>query len=216
MVAKNTPNPPSIPEGKTGTVVLADPWDPSMDWDTLVSQGDKVAGHDLAKDDLLDALSGVPFVVTALTFRKGYLRPPTPDFPEGRQFAYVSAECVIAPERELKRRRVNVEDLPFDPNGTVVFNDGSTGIYRQLVQYLAMRGAITLPDPLTETGNHGDSTYDLPPRDWSDVHAGSLTFTDDGWADYTVDVRLVCPRGLRISEYVNDWAPNGAKTRYLG
>lgn len=188
---------------------LAEEWSPQESWEEATAAADRMIGHDLAKDELLDALVGVPFLVTGLTFRRGYLRP------DGRQFAYVSAEVVIADAPTLAKRRVKVDDLPFEPGGTVVFNDGSTGIYRQFVAYLADKGAITLPDPIIAEGTHGESSLDLPPNGWADITAGELTYEPDGWANYTVSLRLLAPRGLRLSEYTNDWAPNGAKTRYL-
>jgi hypothetical protein len=181
---------------------------PGTDWDAEVSRADAVAGHDLAKDDLLDALVGVPFMITRLTFRKGMKRK------DGVQAAYASCETVIGSDQALRRRRVNMQDLPFEPGGQVIFNDGSTGIYRQVVEYLAAKGMISLPEGATK-GAYGESIFDTPPIGWTEVHDGELTFDDDGWADYAVNIRLVCPRGLRVSEYENEYNPNGSKTRYL-
>lgn len=177
------------------------------DWE---STSDQVAGHDLAKDQLLDALVNVPFKVTALTFRRGTKKPGVEWDP-----AYVSCETVIAPEHVLKRRRVDMSMMPFEPDSQVVFNDGSTGIYRQIVAYLAAKGIISIPETLPEAGGYGETRYDLPPSEWSEIHAGELTYSDDGFAEYVVSIRLTCPRGLRLSEYENDYNPSGNKTRYL-
>lgn len=180
---------------------------PGMDWSEFAANADSMAGHDLAKDDLLDALVGIPFGITRLTFRKGIKRQ------NGVQAAYVSAECVIADAETLKRRRTDFSKLAFEPGSQVVFNDGSTGIYRQLVAYLAFKGMITLPEELPEEGNYGESRYDLPPTAWSEFHDGEVTTEDDGWIDYSVNVRLACPRGIRLSEYASDYGDS--KTRYI-
>lgn len=178
-------------------------------WDDWAA-ADQIIGHDLAKDELLDALVGIPFAVTAVTFRPG-IRKAGQDY----RAAFVSCESVIAPENVLRRRRVNMEMLPFEPGSQVVFNDGSTGIYRQIVQYLAAKEWITLPD-LPENGAYGETKYDLPPFRWESITVGDYEYTDEDSYVYAANVRLVCPRGLRISEYESDFNPNGSKTRYLG
>lgn len=195
-------------------------YSPALDsWDDLTEGAHEALGHDLAKDELLDALVGVPFMITHLTFRPGVpCTVETPLMAVGTHYAYVSAEIVVAPESELKRRRVDVENLPFDPLAQVVFNDGSTGIYRQLVEYLNTIGAIELPDG-PEQGKKGESRYDLPPWFWSGLRAGTYTEADDSVegdpsGTYEINVRLKCPRGLRRSEYDSPFGPAG--TRYIG
>lgn len=193
----------------TGSVQEVAPYNPGMDtWGDLTGGADQVLGHDLAKDDLLDALENVPFVITRVVFRKGVVK-------NGEQAAYASCEIVVAPEEVLKKRRVNLDNLPFEPGSQVIFNDGSTGIYRQIVAYLAATGRISIPGTLPEQGAYGESRYDVPPTEWEHFHAGTVTFDGDGFPCYTIDVRLSCPRGLRLSEYTNDYNPSGSKTRYL-
>lgn len=184
-------------------------FDPNaVDWDSLYAESDVVRGYDLAKDKLFDALTGVPFVITRVTFRRGKVR-------DKRQFAYVSCETMIAPESVLAKRRVNIADLPFDPGALVVFNDGSTGIYRQIVAYLEARGFITLPEG-PDNGPHGTVRFDCPPSEWAEIHAGEASTDEDGFFTYTANIRLACPRGLRLSTYENDYNPDGSTTRYLG
>lgn len=185
-------------------------------WSVAINEADEVLGFDLAKDEILDALEGVPFLITRLTFREAGMIS---------RDSYVSVECQVAPKAELERRRVRLDTLPFDPGELVVFNDGSTGVYRQLVQYLKVKGFITLPHPIVESGNGPrydekakkikyECSYDLPPEMWTDVHGGEMRFTPNGKGEYTVNVRLFARRGIRISEYDNDWTKDG-KTRYL-
>lgn len=185
-------------------------YSPGDDWASTTAGADKVFGHDLAKNEMLDALVGVPFLIHHLTFRAGAMRGTPPE-----QADYVSVECVIAPETELRRRKIDPASLPFESEATVVFNDGSTGIYRQLVMYLTEKGFITLPDGETE-GGLGATIYDLPAAKWAGIHAG-VTEDNDGHLDYSVNVRLICPRGIRRSEYPNAYVPGeDAVTRYLG
>jgi hypothetical protein len=171
---------------------------------------DTLAGHDLAKDALLDALVGIPFVITRLTFRRGIPRT------DGSFKAVCAVETAIAPEDVLKRRRVNMAEMPFEPGAQVVFNDGSTGVYRQLVAYLATKGYITIPEELPEQGGYGESRYDLAHWEWTRINSGEVSQDKNGNPVYAINVRLTCPRGLRLSEYASDYNPNGSgKTRYL-
>jgi hypothetical protein len=192
------------------------PFDPNQSWEVNTRDADKVLGHDLAKEEILDALVGVPFLITRLTFREA------DTIARG---SYVSCEAQLAPKAEMERRRVDLTKLPFDPGELVVFNDGSTGVYRQMVAYLQAKGFITLPDPISANGDgpRWDDkqkkviyacTYDLPPEEWSGVNAGEMRYTPSGKGEYTVNVRILAKRGIRISEYENDWTKDG-KTRYL-
>jgi hypothetical protein len=191
-------------------------YDPNVAWDIATRDVDQVTGHDLAKDEVLDCLVGVPFLVTKMTFNAG---------DAGKRENYVSCAAQLAPRAEMERRRVNVSMLPFDPGDLVVFNDGSTGIYRQCVAYLHQRGFITLPDPVMPRGegprwNDKEKvmvyvcSYDLPASQWTDFRSGEVRWSPSGAGVFTINVRLLAKRGIRISEYQNDWTQDG-KTRYF-
>lgn len=183
----------------------------AVQWSDLVADSHTVMGNDLAKDELLDALVGVPFLIHSLTFRRGINKPGIP-----WDSAVCAAEAVLADEQTMKRRRVNMLDLPFEPNQTVIFNDGSTGIYRQLVAFLEAAGYIHISHDLPEAGGMGESRYDLPPSEWTEIHAGEIFINPaTEFVEYRANIRLTCPRGLRLSEYQNDFNPTGGKTRYL-
>ena len=125
---------------------------------------------------------GVPHIITNLAFRKG-----NKDATQ-KQHDYVSAEFTTLPEAGK-------------PAVDGVYNDGSTGIRRQLVQYLAHKG--TLPaDPF---GADPDSLV------WSVIPGPDPT---DPESDPSFDVRLIAARGLRVSEYENDYTDEGV-TFYL-
>lgn len=181
---------------------------PGEAWDTTTA--DQVFGHDLAKNELFDALANVPFMITRITTRPGAIRGNPPERAD-----YMSCEIVIAPEAELRRRRIDLDALPFRAGDLVVFNDGSTGIYRQLVLYLSEKGFIVLPEGATE-GGLGETIYDLPARKWTDIRTGIVSYDVEGNLTYSCNLRLFCPRGIRRSEYPNPNLPaEDAYTRYL-
>jgi hypothetical protein len=193
-------------------------YQPGEDWKTLIESSDEVLGYDLAKDETADDLVGVPFLVTAVHFWPGVMR-------DKEMQAYVSCEVRVSPGLTLKvinsRREgsnltgiASLDSLAFGPDSHVVFNDGSTGVYRQIVKYLAAKGFITLKDPIVEAGSYGESSFDQPPSRWAGINAGTQT-EDDGFVSYSSPVRLYCPRGLRLSLYQNDYTQTG-KTRYIG
>jgi hypothetical protein len=194
-------------------------YQPGEDWNSLVDNADEVLGYDLARDETADDLVGVPFLVTRLVFRPGVLR-------DKERQAYVSCEVRIAPQLDIRlinSRRVssrltqlaNLDALAFGPDSHVVFNDGSTGVYRQVVKYLYMKGFISLATPVIEAGSYGESSFDQPPSRWTATAHGERTQDADNFTAYTADIRMYCPRGLRLSLYENDYTQTG-KTRYLG
>jgi hypothetical protein len=162
------------------------------EWNAQVSDAIEIEGYSLyggkENDKTLDELVGVPFIIKNVTFRHGDI------IPEGQKEArdYVSAECLIRPDHAHKFNR-----------RYVVFNDGSSGIYRQIVAALAARDMVELDDNLPETGDANTTRYDVSFSDGTED--GSITFPD---------IRLFCPEGLRASDYQT---PRGtqARTWYL-
>jgi hypothetical protein len=193
-----------------------------MDWETLIESADEILGYDLAHDETTDDLVGIPFALTSVTFRPGVMRGKV------RQ-AYVSCEVRIAPKAKLdlvliNNRRVSsrlspiadLDALTFGPDSHVVFNDGSTGVYRQVVKYLSAKGYVELVQPVIETGAYGESSFDIPPSGFARINRGT-PMEKDGFLGYAIPMgaALFCPRGLRLSLYENDFTQTG-KTRYLG
>jgi hypothetical protein len=143
-----------------------------------------------------------------------------------KQQAYVSCEVRIADQLDLRlinvrressrlHRLETLDALAFGPDSHVVFNDGSTGVYRQLVKYLYSKAYIDLKDPVTEVGPYGKSSFDNPPGDWRGTSKGTSAKDANGFTTYVADILLFCPRGLRLSLYDNEYTQTG-KTRYLG
>lgn len=182
-------------------------------WADTVQGADRVDGADLERGA---NLIGVPFCITRAVFRQG-------DFlNQGITGWYVSLEAVIAPAMEIARalRRGRIPEgteLTVEPGEDVVFNEGGTGVYRQIVAYLEAKKLITLPDG-PEQGKYGESRFDTLPPEWTvnveDIHS-VVRIGPDGERTVTFDIRLLCPRGLRSSEYENEYTKQGV-TRYLG
>jgi hypothetical protein len=197
-------------------------------FEDLAQESITLPGHDLVKDDELDALVGVDMIITRVSFREGI--PRTPDNmwlkanPKNTIGAYVSLELSTNPElviSNVNRARVasklspiqSLDHLEFDPGSHFVINDGSTGIYRQIVAFLAMTQYVDIPEGPTE-GASGQTICDTIPDEWPNIHVGEIRFAPTGFATYTANVRLRCRRGLRVSEYQSQWNPD-SKTRYL-
>lgn len=185
-----------------------------MSFGDMVEEAVEVQGNQLVKEELADELVGIPFLITKVTFRRGMKDSEN----KNRWMAYVSCEAVIADKEYLSRRKVNLDDRPFLPSDHIVLNDGSTGIYRQVVAVLESTGYIVLPDGPVQ-GSKGQSRYDAPPSEWTAVNVGMTEMgevgsANEGFLVYTADVRIFAPRGLRLSNYSNDYSAE-AKTRYL-
>lgn len=121
-----------------------------------------------------EQLKGVPFIIRNVTIRYGGM------FKDGTVRDYVSCESVTK------------------SNAPIVFNDGSTGIRRQMIQYLQTQGLID-----------ADRDPDLPLVILKSNPDGSGTAMNfEGMRP------LLCPRGLRSSEYANEYTDEGV-TYYL-
>lgn len=200
-------------------------------WNEAMEKADVITSPDLAKEESLDALVGMPMLITRMEFRRGVSRKGKPNFKKGREWdAYVTVTAQLPPAEYVDFARVNMkrsqsklpdiagwDAIPFYPESTVVFNDGSTGIYRMCVAYLAEKGLIELPGGMAE-GGKGESVLDTAPYEWSFVKTpeNSSTDEDDGFVSAAFDVRLAARNGIRLSQYNNDTNPDGSVTRYLG
>lgn len=136
-------------------------------------------------------LLGVEMIVTRLVFRQSNIkRPDGSTAPE-----YVSVEALT---REL---------------GTVVFNDGSTGIRRQAINLLVKRGML-----LTGTDFEADSSLADQVQAGNVEPAGNLSVLFDNTGGMVLDTFDLAPpvrvrNGLRVSEYDGPTGP--ASTYYF-
>lgn len=182
-------------------------------WETLVGQAHEVFGADLEKGNLL---IGVPFVIVRMTFRPGdYMRSDI----KGKRGDYVSLNVVTGDQASLdkavRRGRIPVEPCPVDPMEHLLVNEGGTGAYRQSVEYLEATNRIILPEG-PQGGSYGECRFDTPVSEWDypETSRYELRFTPDGDHVVIFDTRLYCPRGMRVSEYENEYTKEGV-TRYL-
>lgn len=214
---------------RTSPPLVPQPYDRNRDnFSDMLAVAVEVQGNELVKEDIADALScveacgkgkdcthrGVPFLITHVTFRRGMMDPKE----KGRMLAYVSCEIVVADEAFLTSRKLNLDNSPFRPSDHLVLNDGSTGVYRQVMAVLESQGYIALPEGPVQAPK-GESRFDLPPSEWDEIVVGESWIGDvgtdnEGFMLYATDVRIFAPRGLRLSEYSNDYTQDG-KTRYL-
>lgn len=183
--------------------------DRNMSFSAMALVADEVLGNALVKDETLELLEGIPFLLTHVTFRRSFRSTQNRDL----WLAYVSCEAIVADQEYLTSMGMSLEGKPFRAGDHIVFNDGSTGIYRQVVKYLASKGYVTIAEG-PEEGGKELCRYDAPPSEWPDVNYGETRFEEEGFMMYQAEIRLLCPRGLRKSDYVNDYTDNGT-THYI-
>lgn len=190
-------------------------------WDALLETAHEVSGADFTKGDVL---TGVPFLVTQIVIRNG-------DYPHGRfkdgkliadtgcgsthPYAYMRA--VIGPERDIlkavARGRLTEEASKLiDPGEQLGWLEAGTGVYRNIVAYLESQGFFTVPEGPVN-GPFGESRFDSLPAQWDFTGKGDLRYDNTGEPVFTANVRLHFPRGLRVSEYENEYTKEG-RTRY--
>lgn len=184
-------------------------------------EADEVEGYDFIKDAALFALVGVPFRIFQLTFRAGL---------QAKGIAwrndYVSAELRVAPaviiarqiDRILSRRTGKLITDPraiAAPGEQLGVNNGSTGLYRQCVQYLEAKELIIVPTDLPATGPKNECRYDLPASmfditDEAVTKGANVRFDGEGAQVTTFPgLALNCLRGLRYSDYENEYTDEG-------
>lgn len=180
-------------------------------WDDLIGQSSQFFGSDLWKGD---KLVGVPFVIVQGTYRQGkYVRADM----KGVKADFVFLDLVVGPQGEIdkgvRRGRIGLP-VEVEAGEHLGINESGTGVYRQFTSYLEAAGLIKLPAG-PEGGAYGESRLDTPVGNWE--FDPSVQFTRDpanGATTVAFNVRLYCPRGLRVSEYRNDITEEG-RTRYI-
>ena len=180
-------------------------------WDTLEAESHEVAGSDQVKADLL---TGFPFIAVHATLREGdYLHAAC-----GKNHPYMYLTVVVGPEHEIdravKRGRIKEENRDdIDPGEVLGFVEAGTGLYRQFLAYFEDQGYLILPEG-PANGAFGESRFDSLPEHW-DFRAGEVRFDESGQPVWDINFRVKFPRGLRVSEYENEFTKQG-KTRYAG
>lgn len=155
-------------------------------------------------------LIGVPHVITSVTYRE------SKDKNKPRGFASVEATIAPAPAIENAIRRgwipgvTALDQLAFTPGSNVVYNDGSTGIRRQLTQMFHDAGMCDVGGDPAEKGARFDRSH----TEWDSCNFEGTRHD----AEFDVDVTyplfdqspnggrllIVVKHGLRVSEYGED------------
>ncbi len=139
-----------------------------------------------------EELLGVPFVITSFTFRQSDMA----------KVEYVSVEATTKDDRRI------------------VFNDGSTGIRRDLVNYCAARELFTVLDGSKFDPN--DSLYDMIINDVIDIDHDMVAAKPDSNGMWNLTVRVprgvFVRKGLRKSDYgpSPDYDPKNGTGRPAG
>jgi hypothetical protein len=180
-----------------------------QDWDTLDAEAHVVKGSDQVKADLL---TGYSFIAVAFTLREGdYLHEAC-----GHNHPYLYLTVVVGSEAEIaravKRGRIKEENADdIEPGEVLGFVEAGTGLYRQMLSYLEDQGYVKFPEGPAD-GKFGQSRFDSLPETWEFLK-GDVGFTPEGQPVWSGNIRLKFPRGLRVSEYENEYTKQG-KTRY--
>lgn len=210
----------AIPAGATATdertiLAIRNMYDPDLDFEKLVIEAGSDAfytrGFRLVDKDWL---LGVPHAIIGVTYRPGFKNKDT-----GVVGDYISVEAVVASEGVLNSIPVKSQlpdELNVYPNEAVIYNDGGTGVRRKLTEVFQ---ALSLID-VGPSRKKGEVALDKPFSLWL---AGQDT-ASSGIYDYVnadgerKPFRYVALRGLRKSEYSNEYTPAGetATTYYFG
>lgn len=189
-----------VPQENALSLDFADVWaNPSQHVSAVFDEGD------IERDKL--RLVGVPFLITRVVYHSEL------KFPKG----YLTAYGVIAPQEYLEEAVQRgwipdvstVSELLYRPGETIKFNDGSTGIRRQITGVLHAMGAINV-GPVESRED-----YDRPYDEWVDFSQSSQENGDKDKKtgevekidvpDITVNPKtgksliIMCRHGLRAS-----------------
>lgn len=181
-------------------------------------------GHDLVKGPDFDDLTGVDLIITRITIRKGAARPQGSPW-TSLDGGYLSAELTTNPVQRIKvvnrcRAAAGMEviddlgELSFDPGDSLVFNDGGTGIYRDIVAILHEEGYIAVPSGKANAPK-GFSRFDTVPEEWEILKGDAIEKDDEPFLGYTTPILLHAVRGIRRSKPYRGDFPGEAVTRYL-
>jgi hypothetical protein len=186
----------------------------NFSYDELASSGQlyQIPGFGLVSDK--DDLMGVPHIVVGVTYQKPVPRKGSP-YNVGD---YVTLRAIVGGQSaldEAQERGWIPGKLMFKPNELICYNDGSTGIRRQVTTILDNAGLIKVGDEVLEGVL---SKYDKPWTQWESfsqyVEQGSMVVPEFANNHAGNQFLLKVDRGLRKSTYSNDYTDDGV-TYYL-
>lgn len=175
----------------------------------MLRGADVAEGGDLLKSDAKEGLVGVPFLIYRVTYRDGIKDK------SGKVQNYISFDIVTADAATFEKRKAYIpQTCAFGPEERLVFNDGSTGLARQMTAYLHEKGLINVGEVSQEGGPMGESSFDRYRGEW--VSPRGKMKADGSESDVEVYCKLYLPRGLRVSDYEAEATGQDARTFYFG
>lgn len=181
-----------------------------VSFEDLISGATVIDSPVLEKDKL--RLCGFPHVITKVSYRPGVMNKAT-----GIRQDYVSVEAVAAPQsyidEALKRNWILEEVRDILPNAgeRIVYNDGSTGIKRQLTHILWAKQLLKLgiePQAMSD--------FDAPYSTWesyeqaaemNDADGGKFTIPEFSTDKDGRPLAIFPHHGLRAS-YMDEFETN--------
>lgn len=171
----------------------------------------RIPGWDLVSDK--DMLMGVPFFIVGATFQMPVADKARP----GGFRDYVSSRAIIGTQEmldEANERGWIPGKLAFKAEERILFNDGSTGIRRDIVKILDSAGLIKVGN---EDLSVGVNRFDLPWTMWDSFSQSALQ-GENVVPEFTTNHRgnlftIKCARGVRRSDYSNEYGDSS--TYYL-
>lgn len=194
----------------------------SQSFDVLMESDDSLWTFD--SEDLTDKeqLVGVPFVIVEASYR--YVEN-TKDDGTTQSGDYVSVVGRVASDIAMKAAKTRAEKAKqffptIEPESYIVFNDGSTGIRRQLTGLFHQARLIDVGERTTAPEDQRNGLYDRKFYDWASA-LGEPTVTKDGeMRPPTINIGksgkpliIKVLKGLRYSSYSYEGTPTG--TFYL-
>jgi len=181
-----------------------------VSFEDLISGATVIDSPVLEKDKL--RLCGFPHVITKVSYRPGVMNKTS-----GIRQDYVSVEAIAAPQayidEALKRNWIpeDVRDTIPHAGERIVYNDGSTGIKRQLTHILWSKGLLKLAgDPQVM------ADFDAPYSTWesfeqtaemNDADGGKFTVPEFSTEPDGRPLAIFPHHGLRAS-YMDEFETN--------
>jgi hypothetical protein len=185
----------------------------------------RVDSAELFESDEKWKLLGVRHYITKVTYR--------PTLMEGELSDYVSVEARIASaavlELRIKQERIpnirsldQLVELGVEPGGSIVYNDGSTGIRQQLTYMFHSMGVITVGNIAPQDVHSKNKEFTKPFSEWDSVgdqfylgefEGNDFKAPDIHMRDQQNPLLIKALGGLRVSDYTYDGRP--AQTYYI-
>lgn len=161
-------------------------------------------------------LVGVPHVITRVTYRPGITTP------EGLAKDYVSVEAIVADAETLHYalsrgwipggEKGDLSTVPVSPEEHIVYNDGSTGVRRQLTNILHNVGLLEVPNV-----DQDMAVFDAPYWEWNgfaqtglmngEADDEKIEVPDFSQGATGAQLAIFVEHGLRISVFPNPANP---------